>query len=149
MIDLSLEAVRSIARSTVPESLIFERLPYENKAHSGGTLWKENVPYSDKFFVRALETELEAIGIPGIWHGKGKTPDGYVNKQKERNLTFHGLRHSCFTLARLEGISELETQTLAGWKDARMMANYTSHGAQVIDLAEARKRMEASLKKIG
>jgi integrase len=149
VVDAAIEAVRGIARSPAPDRLVFERLPYENKAHSGGVLWKENVPYSDNFFVRALEIELTAVGIPGKWHGKGKAPNGYVDRQRERNLTFHGLRHSCFTLARLEGISELETQTLAGWKDARMMANYTNHGAQVIDLAEARKRMEASIGKTG
>jgi integrase len=112
-------------------------------------IWKKNIPYSDKFFVRALEAELAAIGIPGKWQGKEKAPENYVDIQKKRNLTFHGLRHSCFTLARLEGISELETQTLAGWKDARMMANYTSHGGQVIDLASARRRIEASLEKTG
>jgi integrase len=104
----------------------------------------ERMPLSNNFFRYALERELVAIGIPGEWRGKEKAPDGYVNEQKRRNLTFHGLRHTFVTLGRLAGITDLEIQALAGHKDASMM-NYYSHAEQVLDFTRAREKLEMAV----
>jgi integrase len=109
-------------------------------------------PFCSGYFEKALERELEAIGIPGKWRpaphpGKKltaeemKPPEGYVNEQKRRNLTFHGLRHTFITLGRLAGISDLEIQALARHKSAAMMERY-SHASQVLDFTAAREKLE-------
>jgi len=66
------------------------------------------------FFTNSLIGEPEAIGISAA-------------KQKERNLTFHSLRHSFITLGRSDGISDLDIQAVAGHSTRRMMEHY-SHG---------------------
>ncbi|AEF86418.1 site-specific recombinase, phage integrase family [Treponema primitia ZAS-2] len=104
----------------------------------------ERIPLSNNFFRYALERELTAIGIPGEWRRKEKAPDGYVNEQKQRNLTFHGLRHTFVTLGRLAGITDLEIQALAGHKDATMM-NYYSHAEQVLDFTSAKEKLEKAV----
>jgi integrase len=55
----------------------------------------------ETFFCNAIRRELEAIGISAY-------------EQKKRNLTFHRLRHSFITLGRLDGITDLEIQAIAG-----------------------------------
>ncbi len=65
-------------------------------------------------------------------------------KQKERNLTFHSLRHGYVTLGRLSGLPDLVVQALAGHKSATMMEHY-SHGAQVIDFEAARAALEKAV----
>jgi integrase len=112
-------------------------------------------PFCSGYFETALERELEEIGIPGKWQpaphlGKKltaeemKPPEGYVNEQKRRNLTFHGLRHTFITLGRLAGISDLEIQALARHKSAAMMERY-SHASQVLDFAGAREKLEKAI----
>jgi len=101
-------------------------------------------PLSTKYFERALTSELSSIGIPGKWEGKGEIPEGYVNEQRRRNLTFHGLRHTFVTLGRLAGITDLEIQSLAGHKSAKMMDRY-SHAAQVLDFAAAKEKLERAV----
>ncbi len=77
---------------------------------------------------------LESIGIT-------------KEQQKERNLTFHGMRHTFVTLARMAGLPDITVQALAGHKSAEMMNRY-SHAAQVIDFSEARNRLENHENKI-
>jgi len=101
-------------------------------------------PVSKEFFRYVMGKELAAIGIPGIWKGKGHAPAGYVNELKRRNLTFHGLRHTFVTLSRLAGITDLEIQALAGHKSGAMMENY-SHAAQVLDFVSAREKLEKTI----
>jgi integrase len=96
--------------------------------------------YIRNIFVRTLE----AIGIPGEWQGKAPAPEGYVNEQQRRILSFHSLRHTFITLGRKAGISEFEIRALAGHKSNVMMERY-SHASQVIDLAEARKKIEKAV----
>lgn len=64
--------------------------------------------------------------------------------QKDRNLTFHGLRHTYVTLGRLAGISDLEMQALTGHKSIEMINRY-SHANQIIDFTLARNRLENAL----
>jgi integrase len=88
-------------------------------------------PLSNNFFRDAVDKGLAAIGIS-------------LEQQKERNLTPHSLRHTFVTLAQLAGIADVEIRALSGHKDAAVMAKY-SHVSQVIDFAEARRKIEASV----
>jgi integrase len=99
---------------------------------------------SKDFFRYVIGKELAAIGIPGIWKGKDATPADYVNEQKRRNLTFHGLRHTFITLGRLAGITDFEIQALAGHKSGAMMERY-SHAAQVLDFSSAKEKLEMAV----
>jgi integrase len=104
-------------------------------------------PLSPKYFQRALQAELQVIGIPGTWEGKSPAPVDYVNEQKRRNLTFHGLRHCYITLGRIAGISDVEIQALAGHRSGAMMERY-SHASQVLDFAAAREKLERAIGKV-
>jgi integrase len=86
---------------------------------------------SAEYFRSALARELRSIGID-------------EQSQKERNITFHSLRHNFVTLGRMSGLSDFEIQTLARQKSAGIMERY-SHGKQAIDFEEARRKLEASL----
>jgi integrase len=103
-----------------------------------------NKPVSCGYIRNVFIKTLEDIGIPGEWHGKEKGPEGYVNEQRRRRLSFHSLRHTFITLGRKAGISDFEIKALAGHKSDIMMERY-SHASQVIDLAEARKKIEKAV----
>jgi len=62
-------------------------------------------------------------------------------KQKERNLTFHSLRHRFITLGRLDGISDLEILAIVGHSSREMIEHY-SHAEKVIDFKAMREKME-------
>ena len=79
-------------------------------------------PCGVTFFRNALIAELEGIGISG-------------EERKRRNLTFHGLRHSFVSPARLSGINGFQIQGLAGHKCASMM-DRCSHPGQVVSPRE-------------
>jgi integrase len=85
-------------------------------------------PLSTKYFQRALSGELCAIRI-------------LRDEQKQRNITFHGLRHTYITLRRLAGITDMEIQALAGHKSGAMMQRY-SHPTQVLNFAATREKLE-------
>jgi integrase len=91
-----LETVKGTSRNPAPDRFVIEGV----KNPDG--------PISNNFFRYSLENELEAIGIPGPWRGKEQTPDGYVDEQRHRNLTLHGLRHTYITLGRLAGREKIE-----------------------------------------
>ncbi|MCL2208832.1 MAG: site-specific integrase [Treponema sp.] len=137
-VKIMLDAVRNISKNTSLENFIFEQLD------------NSEIPVGEQFFRHALERELSAIGIPGEWPrwNKNKAPEGYVNEQKRRNLTFHSLRHTYITLGRIAGITDIEIQALAGHKDARMMDNYT-HAGQILDFTTAREKFEKVLENAG
>jgi integrase len=105
---------------------------------------KDGEPVGKEYFRYVMGKELAAVGIPGIWKGKEAAPEGYVNEQKRRNLTFHGLRHTFITLGRLAGITDLEIRALAGHKSGAMTENY-SHAAQVLDFTAAREKLEKAV----
>jgi integrase len=131
-----LDTVRNVSKNTAPQTYIFEQLD------------NPGIPVSEQYFRHALDRELSAIGIPGEWPRwkNEKSPEGYVNEQKRKNLTFHSLRHTFVTLSRMAGITDIEIQALAGHKDARMMENY-SHAAQVLDFGTLREKMNAAIEK--
>ena len=96
---------------------------------------KPDKPFSTKYFQRALANELRAIGIQ-------------EDEQKQRNLTFNGLRHTYVTLGWLAGITDLEIQALAGHKSGAMMERY-SPVRQVLDYTTAREKLEKAILKKG
>ena len=87
---------------------------------------------SREYFRAALARELRGIGID-------------ENTQKNRNITFHSLRHTYITLGRMSGLNDLEIQTLARHKSIGMVDRY-SHGKQAIDFVEARRKLEKPVK---
>jgi integrase len=68
VVETALEQVKATARYTTPDRLVFESITQPGR------------PFAKTFFVKHFKWELELIGI--------KEAD-----QKERNITFHGLRH--------------------------------------------------------
>jgi integrase len=129
---LAIEAVRQISVNPAPDRFVFEGLR------------RPGEPLGNNFFRRALAVELLVIGInkPATdKNGKKAIDDA---EQRRRNITFHGLRHSYITLGRIAGISDIEIQALAGHKSGAMMERY-SHGAQALDFAVAREKLERAI----
>jgi integrase len=85
----------------------------------------------ESFFRNAIKRELESINIT-------------YSEQKERNISFHSLRHSFITLGRLDGISDLEIQAIAGHSTRRMMEHY-SHAEKVIDFNAMRNKLDRAV----
>ncbi|MCK5153249.1 MAG: site-specific integrase [Spirochaetales bacterium] len=111
-----LDNVKSISPYTKPNHYILFSLNYEER------------PLSVDIIRKGFRRVLKGIGIDR-------------DEQKERNLTFHGMRHTFVTLARMAGLSDITVQALAGHKTGTMMNHY-SHGGQVIDFEDARKKMK-------
>ena len=113
-----LQAVRSISPYTDSKDYVFFSLSSQYKPFSVGIIRSG--------FVRMLKN----TGISS-------------EEQKQRNLTFHGLRHTFVTMARMAGLPDITVQALAGHKSAEMMNRY-SHAGQVIDFADARQKLEGT-----
>jgi integrase len=79
-----------------------------------GSRRRKGTVVSAEYFRSALARELAAIGID-------------EKTRKERNLTFHSLRHTFVTLGRISGLTDFEIQTLARHKSFEVMDRY-SHG---------------------
>ena len=73
---------------------------------------------------RFLPKAVQAAGLP--WG----VPDGGV--------TFHSLRHSFASIARLRGLGEREIAILGNWKDPRMVARYTHLADEQLEAAAAK-----------
>jgi integrase len=91
-----------------------------------------------------INRAMQAIRVPlryAIDRDEAKVdPFGKVRPVREaRNITFHSLRHTFISLARLAGIGDL--QALAGHKSGAMMERYT-HREEVVEIAECRKIIE-------
>jgi integrase len=97
-------------------------------------------PLSNGFFRLAMNDELEAVGIKGVCKTK-KVPDGYTDDQKARNITFHSLRHTFVSIARLAGINDFLIQALVGHRSSQMMDRY-SHPNQVVELDGCKKSLD-------
>ncbi|MDR0475872.1 MAG: site-specific integrase [Treponema sp.] len=126
------EEVRKITIRPASASYVFESL------ECPGT------PMGETFFRNALRRELEGIGIS---NGKKATKDSPAipSEQKERNLTFHSLRHSFITLGRLDGVlSDLEIQAVAGHSSRRMMEHY-SHAGKVVNFADMKEKLDRAV----
>jgi integrase len=102
-------------------------------------------PLCNGYFRLALISELAGIGVnTGIVREGGKTLiDDSV--QRRRNITFHSLRHTFVSLARLAGIGDFQAQALAGHKSGAMMERY-SHRGKVVEVAECGKIIEGFFK---
>ncbi len=66
-------------------------------------------------------------------------------ERKKRNLTYHGLRHTFVTMARMSGLPDIVVQALAGHKSSQMMDHY-SHGNKIIDFSEVIDRISLRMK---
>ncbi len=66
-------------------------------------------------------------------------------ERKERNLVFHGLRHSFVSLSRMAGVSDFLVQKLAGHKSSAMMDRYSHAPENIVDFADARSRMALAI----
>jgi integrase len=106
---------------------------------------KDGKPLSNGYFRLALIAELAAIGVNKTIpreNGRGIVDD---SAQRRRNITFHSLRHTFVSLARLAGIGDFQAQALAGHKSAAMMERY-SHRGGVVEVAECGKIIEGFFK---
>jgi integrase len=83
---------------------------------------KDGRPLCNGYFRLALIAHLAAIGISD-------------QERRARNITFHSLRHTFVSLARMAGIGDFQAQALAGHKSSAMMERY-SHRSGVVDAAE-------------
>jgi integrase len=90
-------------------------------------------PPCNGYFRLALIRELEGIGIPGPWKGKGKQPEGYMNEQQRQNISFHSLRHTFVSISRLAGLNDFQTRALTGHRSIQMLERY-SHAVQVVEV---------------
>jgi integrase len=116
IVENAFEEVREIAVRQASDDFVFDSYK------------RPRVPLGESFFRNAIKRELEGLDIS-------------ANEQKERNLSFQSLRHSFITLGRLDGISDLEIQALAGHSTRRMMDHY-SHAEKVIDFNAMREKLD-------
>ncbi|GHV92793.1 hypothetical protein AGMMS50268_32960 [Spirochaetia bacterium] len=119
VVETSLEKVKAIAMNTAPDNLVFESIE------------RPGQPYAKTFFVKHFKRELRLIGINEV-------------DQKKRNITFHGLRHSCITHWQQAELTLLEAGALAGQKTQAVTIAYT-HGAQLLDFVAARQKLEKAV----
>ena len=131
LVEASFEEVRKITTRPLSESFVFESIDCP------GT------PMGETFFRNALRRELEGIGISNGKKAIKDTP-AVPSEQKKRNLTFHSLRHSFITLGRMDGISDLEIQAIAGHSTPRMMEHY-SHAEKVINFRAMREKLDKAV----
>jgi Site-specific recombinase XerD len=64
--------------------------------------------------------------------------------REERNLVFHGLRHTFISLQRANGIPDFAVMRLAGHKSLAMTERY-SHADKVVDFAAARAALDDAI----
>jgi integrase len=90
-----------------------------------------DAPISTNTLRDGFQKMLDAIGLD-------------ATARAERRLSFHSLRHSFVSLSRLSGIPDFLVQRFARHKSAVMMEQYTH--ANILDMAEARKKLDAAFK---
>jgi len=115
----AITAVRNMSERTGPKDFVLFNL------------YKPDEPCSNELLRSGFNRMLRNININ-------------TSTRKERNITFHSLRHTFVTLARVSGLPDITVQALAGHKTSQMMEHY-SHGEKVIDFQEVADRI---LKKI-
>ena len=120
IVEKAIEEVRKIAIRPASDNYVFESIKCPGQ------------PMNERFFKNALRRELNGISIA-------------IDEQKKHNITFHSLRHSYITLGRLDGISDLEIQAIAGHSTRRMMDHYT-HAGKMIDFKAMRKKLDRAVR---
>jgi len=128
VVEKALEDVRKVAVRPHSENYVFESFN------------RSGQPMCETFFRNAIRRELEAIGISAKGTKATNDTPAVPSEQKRRNLSFHSLRHSFITLGRLDGISDLEIQAVAGHSTRRMMEHYT-HAEKVLNFEDYREKM--------
>ncbi|MDR0323761.1 MAG: tyrosine-type recombinase/integrase [Treponema sp.] len=131
IVEQTFEEVRKISLHTEQNDYVFESFD------------RPGQPMCETFFRNALRRELEEIGISA---GRKATSDAPAipSEQKKRNLSYHSLRHTFITLGRLDGISDIEIQAVAGHSSRRMMEHY-SHAEKVIDFRAMREKLDKAV----
>lgn len=132
IVERSFEEVRKTILLPSPESFVLESLESPDK------------PMGETFFRNAVRRELDRIGISSTGIKTEDNTSAVQSEQKKRNLTFHSLRHSFITLGRLDGISDLEMQAIAGHSSIEMMNHYT-HAEKVIDFRAMREKLDKAV----
>jgi integrase len=102
---------------------------------------KDGKPLCNGYFRLALIAELAGAGVNTVITREDGTKLIDDSGQRKRNITFHSLRHTFVSLARLAGIGDFQAQALAGHKSAAMMERY-SHRGTVIEVAECGRIIE-------
>lgn len=103
---------------------------------SGFVIWNEkrkDSPVSHETIPAGFRRILSAIGISDT-------------ERAERNLVFHGLRHTFVSLSRAASVPDFIVQRMAGHKSMDMTNRY-SHTEGLIDFAAARASIEAAVGK--
>lgn len=103
---------------------------------SGYVLWNEKAsgqPIAHGTIPAGFKRILRSIGISDAM-------------RKDRNLCFHGLRHTFVSLSRAASIPDFIVQRMAGHKSMDMTNRY-SHTEGIIDFAAARASIEAAVAK--
>jgi integrase len=132
----------------VPLPAVVYGLAEECRAESPGQLVfgrKDGKPRCNGYFRLALISELAAIGINKLIVRSDGSELVDDSEQRRRNITFHSLRHTFVSLARLAGVGDFQAQALAGHKSAAMMERY-SHRSEVVEIAECGKIIEGFFK---
>jgi integrase len=128
VVEEAFEEVRKVSNLKASEDFVFDSYKCPG------------IPMGETFFRNAIRRELEGIGISAGSKSNLEVSDD----QEERNLSFHSLRHSFITLGRLDGISDLEIQAIAGHSSRRMMEHY-SHADKVIDFMATRDKLNKAV----
>jgi integrase len=106
---------------------------------------KDGKPLCNGYFRLALIAELVAAGVNrtvALGDGKKAVDD---SGRRQRNITFHSLRHTFVSLARMAGIGDFQAQALAGHKSSAMMERY-SHRKGVVEVSECGKIIDGFFK---
>jgi integrase len=106
---------------------------------------KDGRPLCNGYFRLALIAELAAAGVNREIPRDGGKPIIDDSEQRRRNISFHSLRHTFVSLARLAGIGDFQAQALAGHRSAAMMEKY-SHRGGVVEVAECGKIIDGFFK---
>jgi len=97
-------------------------------------LWnskRPGAPVAESTLPTGFHRILDAIGIDG-------------NARKQRNLCFHGLRHTYVSLSRASGLPDFLVQRMAGHK-SMVMTDHYSHAEGLVDFAAARASLEGAV----
>jgi integrase len=102
---------------------------------------KEGKPHCNGYFRLALIRELAATGINKLIVRSDGSELVDDSEQRRRNITFHSLRHTFVSLAKLAGVGAFQAQALARHKKAAVTDRY-SHPQEVVEIAECGKIIE-------
>jgi integrase len=128
----------------VPLPAMVSRLAEACRGQSPGPLVfgrTDGKPLCNGYFRLALIAELVAAGVNGVLCREGAAGLVDDREQRRRNITFHSLRHTFVSLARMAGVGDFQAQALAGHKSAAMMERY-SHRGCVVEVGECGKIIE-------